>query len=178
LKDEKKTDETASKAVHTLVDMGKFIENVEDIIVVQDLEGKYLYYNAPDYLELKAEHILGKTPHDFFDSDKANKMVKSLKTVIDTGKPLNREISVEWNGETLWYDDTLSPIKDESGKVRAVVTISRNITKRKQSEEKVNEYIETLNKWQKNTVDRELKMMELKKEVEELKMKLYRYEQT
>jgi PAS domain-containing protein len=142
LKDEKKTDETVSDAVHTLINMGKFIENVEDIIVVQDLGGKYLYYNAP-----------------------------GLKKVQKTGEALNRETSVEWKGETLWYNDTLSPIKDESDKVKAVVTISRNITKNKQSEKKIKEYIETLEKWQKYTVDRELKMVELKEEIKELKKK-------
>jgi PAS domain S-box-containing protein len=151
LKDEKKTDETVSDAVHTLINMGKFIENVEDIIVVQDLGGKYLYYNAPDYIELTAEHVLGKTPYDFFDSDKANEMVESLKKVQKTGEALNRETSVEWKGETLWYNDTLSPIK--------------------QSEKKIKEYIETLEKWQKYTVDRELKMVELKEEIKELKKK-------
>jgi hypothetical protein len=98
-------------------------------------------------------------------------MVESLKKVQKTGEALNRETSVEWKGETLWYNDTLSPIKDESGKVRAVVTISRNITKNKQSEKKIKEYIETLEKWQKITVDRELKMVELKNEIKELKKK-------
>ncbi len=50
--------------------------------------------------------------------------------------------------------------------------ILRDITERKNSENKLKEKIDELEHWKKVTVDREFKMIELKNEIKELEAKL------
>lgn len=117
--------------------MRLLVENAEDIIVMQDLEGRYLYYNASPQYGLKSFDVLGKTPSDFFDSETASKMTERLHKVAASGKSLNEEIRVMWHEETLWFSDQISPIKDAEGNITALVTISRNTTELKKLEEQL-----------------------------------------
>jgi PAS domain S-box-containing protein len=58
---------------------------------------------------------------------------------------------------------------------RIFIHTVQDITKRKQAEEKLKNNIEELEKWQRLTVGREEKMIELKNEIKELKKKLKNY---
>jgi PAS domain S-box-containing protein len=150
-------------------DLKLIVESADDIIVTQDRSGQYLYYNGSPKFNIKSGDVIGKTPHDFFDKQTADKMRERVDRVFETGESINEETMVNWKGETIWYNDTLNPMKDEEGSVFAVVTISRNITKLKEAEDELKKKIVELEKWQKVTVGRELKMAELKKEIDELK---------
>jgi PAS domain S-box-containing protein len=118
--------------------------SAEDIIILQDAEGKYLYYNAAPIYDIKSEDVLGKTPYDFFDKKTANNMTERVKEVFKSGESMNAENSVNWKGQNLWYNDTLTPVKDKDGTINSVMTISRNITNRKEAEEKLKKYAEQL----------------------------------
>jgi PAS domain S-box-containing protein len=119
----------------SLLLLRKVIESVDDIIVLQDIEGKYIYYNEAPVYGLKSKDVVGKTPFDFFDKDQANKLIDRVKEVFVKGKGLNFETLVKWKGKKIWYNDTMTPLKDDDGYIKAVVTISRNITERKKAEE-------------------------------------------
>ncbi len=110
------------------------MESAEDIIVMQDMEGRYLYYNATPRYGLKVEDVVGKTPFDFFDSATAAKMLGRIRRVAASGMSLNEETQLTWGGETVWFSDQVSPVKDADGRMKALVTISRNITERKKLE--------------------------------------------
>lgn len=161
--------------VKTLLLLRKVVERVDDIIVLQDKEGKYIYYNEAPVYALKSEDVVGKTPYDFFAKNKAKEMIDRVKKVFESGKSQNFETLVEWKGEKLWYNDTITPLRDDEGNIEAVVTISRNITKLKKAQDKLQQNIRELETWQRLTVDRELKMVELKKEINRLKKELEKY---
>ena len=114
-----------------------YLSSAEDIIVVQDLEGKYLYYNGPRIYGLKPEQVVGKTPFDLHEAEAAREMVKAVKQVAESRKGLSLERTVIWRGRTLWFTDQLSPIAGGDGDVSSVLTISRNITERKKAEMEV-----------------------------------------
>jgi len=57
-----------------------------------------------------------------------------VKTVVKTGHNIREESPFVWKGQTLWFIDSLSPVKDATGTITAVVTISHNITERKRAE--------------------------------------------
>jgi PAS domain S-box-containing protein len=109
-------------------------ENAEDLIFLQDIQGRYLYYNGSSRYGISADKVTGKTPGDFFEPQKAAEMMDTLKKIINSAKPLALENSVVWQGETLWFTDHHYPIKDSTGQVIAVGTISHNITDRKKAE--------------------------------------------
>lgn len=68
-----------------------------------------------------------------------------------------------------WCHLLICPVFADSGDVKYFVGISRDISDRKRSEEQMMKYIRELELFNKVTVDRELKMAELKKENAALK---------
>ncbi len=112
----------------------QLIENSEDIIVMQDLSGRYTYYNASPQYGIRAEDLLGKTPYDVHAQASADQIMDRLSQVAATGKGITAESRVNWQGKDLWFSDYSYPVKDQNGQVLSVATISRNITERKRAE--------------------------------------------
>jgi PAS domain S-box-containing protein len=110
------------------------LDSTEDLIFMQDPEGRYLYFNATDGYGVSQKDMIGLTPCELLDKDAADRIVERVKTVVKTGQCIREDTSLTWNGETLWFSDSLSPIRDDKGTIVAVVTISRNITERKRAE--------------------------------------------
>jgi len=71
----------------------------------------------------------------------------------------------------VWVAVTASPIFNDKGEVESFVHLVQNITDRKEAEHKLQEKIKQLEKFNKVSVDRELKMIELKAENAKLKGK-------
>ncbi len=110
------------------------LDSTEDLIFMQNPEGQYLYFNATAKYGISGEKMVGSTPYDFLDPESAERLVERVKTVVKTGQTIHEESRFGWKGQTLWFSDTLSPVQDPQGTVTAVVTISQNITGRKQAE--------------------------------------------
>jgi len=110
------------------------LDSTEDLIFMQDPEGRYLYFNATDRYGVPQKDMLGMTPYELLDKEAADRIVERVKTVVKTGQRIREETSLTWKGESLWFSDSLSPIRDDNGTVVAVVTISHNITERKRAE--------------------------------------------
>ena len=59
--------------------------------------------------------------------------------VAETGEPLLIETKTRYNENYLWQDHSLIPLKDETGKVYAILGLSHDITDRKNAEEALKE---------------------------------------
>jgi PAS domain S-box-containing protein len=113
------------------------LASTEDMIIMQDRNGKFLYYNAPARYGLKEEDVIDKTPYNVVDSDTANRLMELLCRVVNTCESVTSEEKIVWQGKTLWFLLLTSPVTDgATGDVTAVTTIARNITDRKRMEEK------------------------------------------
>ncbi len=110
------------------------LDRTEDLIFMQDPEGRYLYFNTPARYGVSREMMIGSTPYDILDRESADKIVERVKNVAKTGRCIHEESPFVWKGEVLWFSDSLSPIKDVYGIITSVVTISHNITERKRLE--------------------------------------------
>jgi PAS domain S-box-containing protein len=115
----------------------RLLASSDDIVFMQDKDGRYLFYNGSPKFSLGTEEVRGKNPYDFYSPAVARKMMERLYQVISTGKSVSAETQLEWQGETVWFLDQLSPVRNANGDVVSVVTISRNITERKRAEEKL-----------------------------------------
>lgn len=110
------------------------LDSTDDIIIMQDPEGKFLYFNSVSRYGISDKETLGSSPYDFLDKEAAERLVERVKRVAETGKSMNQETSFVWKGQTLWFSDSLSPVRDSNGAITAVVTVSHNITERKRME--------------------------------------------
>ncbi|MBS3778025.1 MAG: PAS domain-containing protein, partial [Candidatus Thermoplasmatota archaeon] len=72
-------------------------------------------------------------------------------------------------GEVRYVKANAIVIHNERGEPIRMTGINYDITEERKAEEKVKEKIDELQRWKKMTVNRELKMIELKKEIEKLK---------
>lgn len=108
------------------------LENAENIIVIQNRKGQYIYYNGSPQFALKAEEVIGKTPFDLHEPSKAAEIMSRLHQVINNKEPLNYEQQMTWNGKELWFENYVYPIRVNDGSIEAVGTICHNITTHKQ----------------------------------------------
>jgi PAS domain S-box-containing protein len=120
------------------------VESSEDIIIMQDLKGKYLYYNAPPRYGMAAEDVVGKTPSEIHEPEMAKEILERIKRVVESGESLIDEEEINWQGATHYFHVMVSPIKDKDGQVAAITTILRNITEIKWAEMGLKKYIEDL----------------------------------
>ena len=110
------------------------LDSTEDLVFMQDTEGRYLYFNATSRYGVSGEKMLGSTAHDFLDKAVADQIIERVRTVAKTGQSIREETPLVWKGQTLWFSDRLSPVRNANGIITAVVTISQNITEHKRAE--------------------------------------------
>ena len=127
----KKAEETVRESEERL---RLLLDSTEDLIVIQDPQARYLYFNATAKYGVSEEKLLGSNPYDLLEKEHAHRIVERVKNVAKTGQSIREETSLIWKGQTLWFNDSMSPIRDPNGTITAVVTISHNITARKHAE--------------------------------------------
>ncbi len=110
------------------------LKSTDNIITIQDLEGKYIYFNSPKVFNIYSNKVIGKTPFDFFEPHYASDVMERFNKVISTGKLVSSETEMVWQGISLWLLDHSSPVMDSNGKIKSVITFSQNITKRKKAD--------------------------------------------
>ncbi|MBI4838318.1 MAG: response regulator [Nitrospirae bacterium] len=79
------------------------------------------------------------------------------------------------DGTYIWLMDDIRLVRDENGKPVEIVGSTIDITGRKEAEEDTRKRIEELERFYEASIGRELKMKELKHEIEKLKAELERY---
>lgn len=110
------------------------LDSAEDIILMQDINGKYLYYNAVPAYRDQNENVIGKYPEDIYTPENAKEIRQNLNKVVSSRRTLVTEIQIDHDGQSFWFSDVVYPIFSSDGNLVAVGTIGRNITKRKQAE--------------------------------------------
>jgi len=150
------------------------IDNSGDAIIATDKNQRVVLWSkgAEGLYGFNANEVVGKKisflyPEEFKESRKKwQKEVLSGETVRNiTTKIFNRE------GNVRDISLTLSPMRDLKGKSIGTIGVSKDITDSIKAEEALHEKIEELEKWQRLTVGREIRMVELKREIQELKEK-------
>jgi PAS domain S-box-containing protein len=112
---------------------------------------------------MPVEEALGKSMYELFPHEFAKKMIEDDLKVISGNAPV--KVEEEFNGQV--FETTKFPIQIRPG-LTYLAGFTINITEKKKSEEALNQKIDELERFNDLTVGRELKMIELKKEVNQL----------
>ena len=122
------------------------IDNLDEIIHVVDKNMRILFINrAIEHLsrgKIKAEDVTGKNLYDVFPFLKEKGVDKQYERVFSTGRKLVTEEETDYYGEKIYTITTKIPIKDKHGKTQKVITIMRDVTALKKTEESLREIAE------------------------------------
>ena len=112
-------------------------EAVDDMIMIIGSQGRLEYVNDPAAGQLgsKPEEIVGKHIDELFPEEIARRQYENVKKVVSSGNPAYVEAPSQFPGRLVWLGTSLTPLRDKTGRVYAVLGVSRDITSRKQAEE-------------------------------------------
>ena len=127
--------------------LNSLLENVPDSIYFKDKKGRFVELSKAkaEHLNTDKKDIIGKTDFDFYYFEEAKKMQDDEKLVMKDKKLIAKEEQITRpNGEKAWISVVKAPRCDINGNVLGIVGISRDITDKKISEEKLREKEEKL----------------------------------
>jgi PAS domain S-box-containing protein len=118
------------------------MDNIPDLIYYKDPSSKFTRINKAHtaFLGLKdSKEAVGKTDFDFFTPEHSKDAYKDEQEIVKTGIPVINKVEKirRADGQFRWVSATKVPIKDQNSQVTGLVGISRDITERKQIEEKM-----------------------------------------
>jgi PAS domain S-box-containing protein len=77
---------------------------------------------------LTPETMIGRTMHDVFPKEIADRQLASVRSVIRTGEAMESETPTHFLGQPRWYHTTVWPVRSEDGQVRSALIIARDVT--------------------------------------------------
>lgn len=150
------------------------VENTKDVIMLTLPDGRVSYLSpaCTTVLGFNPDDLIGKIP-DVVYPDDAEMFHKMLLNTLQGSSGTNLEYRIlTKNGETKWVSHSWSPIYTEDQKMKYIVSVVRDISESKIFEQNLKEKIEELERYKNVTVDREIKMIELKNKINELHKQL------
>ena len=119
------------------------IENMQEAYFEDDLTGNYTYVNEAlcRSLGYTREELIGMNYKQYTEEKNIGKLTDLYRHLLKTGKPfssLDME-AIRKDGTIVSYETSVSLIRDTKGKPIGFRGISRDVTERKQAEEKLQE---------------------------------------
>ncbi|HTS37586.1 MAG TPA: PAS domain S-box protein [Candidatus Solibacter sp.] len=114
-------------------------EGTTDAVFVKDIEGRYLMINraGAGFLGRRVEEILGKNDSELFVPEVGRAIMRTDRSVLQSGKTQTYEEFGTAAGVTRLYLATKGPLQDANGEVVGLLGICRDITDRKRAEEEI-----------------------------------------
>src|SRR2546429_400100 len=158
------------------------IKNAPDPVFVSDLEGKILQANDAVYelLGFRPDEVLEQSLSRFISPDETREFLAALREVIERGATRNARLNPRSaSGEIIPTTLNASALRDTDGKVIGAIGILRDMRAYEKvvrdlqvSKAELQEKILDLEKFEEVVVGRELKMIALEKEIENLRREL------
>lgn len=146
------------------------VENTQDVIMLTSTDGRvsYISPSCVNVLGYSPDDFVGKIPEIFYPDD-IEKVHNALSSAMQGSKGSNLEYRIlTKDGKTKWVSHSWSPLVTENHELKCIVSVVRDVTESKNAELILKQKIEELEKYKNVTVNREVKMVELKNEINEL----------
>lgn len=167
---------------HGSLDADIIIKSAPDPVFVSDLEGKILQANDAVYelLGFRTDEVLEQSLSRFISPEETREFTAALREVIKRGATRNARLNPRSaSGEIISTALNASALRDADGKVIGAIGILRDmrayekvVRDLQESKAELQEKILDLEKFEEVVVGRELKMIALEKEIENLKREL------
>ena len=110
--------------------------SMHDVVLVIDRLGVYLKIapTNPELLVKPPEELLGKTLRDVFPSEQAETFINVMFQVLDTKQTQQIEYDLIIDGQTVWFEASISPMTNDT-----ILWMARDVTERKLIGDKVEE---------------------------------------
>jgi PAS domain S-box-containing protein len=144
------------------------VEHGPAVVFIMNVKGKIEYVNLRFVTALgyRLEEVIGKDPRMFNATEQSKTEYDSLWGIVRTGEIWRGDLcNRHKDGTLIWLHTLISPIKDENEAITHFVAVSEDITERKRIEADLKNYMKELEMFNKSMVDREMRIIELKEEV-------------
>lgn len=123
--------------------LNSILDNAPAFIFIRDNAGRYSMVNdeSRGWFGEDAEHVIGRTDHDFLPERIADRIQAFEREVIASGEPCEFELGMpgqNGDGERTWLT-VLFPLRDDGGRISSVAGIANDISDRKAAVRKVRE---------------------------------------
>jgi len=122
------------------------IDGTTDAVFVKDREGRYLMINGAgaEFLGKTVAQVLGQDDTRLFSPETARAIMEADGRIMATGEVHTYEEVGTAAGVTRTYLSTKGPYRDADGTICGMIGISRDITERKQAEERFRLVVESV----------------------------------
>jgi len=160
---ERKQAEINMKNIKNELEM--LLDLVPAIISYKDTEGRFIRTNKAlaDSLKVSIKDIVGKATEELFPKEEAESMRKDDQEVIASGKPKRNIIQSYTTPEEIrWLNIDKIPYREKKGKITGIISIAKDITEQKISEQKLQKTFQRLKKTMDATIETVSKIVEVK----------------
>src|SRR5262249_20397559 len=170
---------------HGSLDANTIIANAPDPVFVSDLEGRILQANdaVSELLGFRPDELLEQSLSRFISPQETREFTAALREVVERGVTRNARLNPRSaSGEIIPTTLNASALRDPDGNVIGAIGILRDMRAYEKvvrdlegSKAELQEKILDLEKFEEVVVGRELKMIALEKEVEQLQREVERF---
>ncbi|HSI13672.1 MAG TPA: SpoIIE family protein phosphatase [Chthoniobacter sp.] len=116
--------------------------HLPDKIYFKDSESRFIWVNKSKLFQhglQRESEMIGKTDYDFFPENRARDAMADEQKTISTGLPvIDKEEKNVWpDGTETWVSTTKMPLRDSVGHIIGTFGLSRDITRRKRTEDEL-----------------------------------------
>lgn len=113
------------------------VDSADEAICTVSREGVFLFMNETSAAGLggKPDELVGRTMHELFPPEVAERQLASVRRVIDSGRSEEVDSETVLRGQRRWYHSNLAPVRERDGRVSAALVIARDVSARRAAEE-------------------------------------------
>lgn len=149
---------------------------ITDHVIITDSHANIIYANkgAIENTKYSYEELIGRNPADAWGGHMDKEFYEKMwHTIKIEKKPFTGEVkNIKKDGTEYWQELKIYPILGSYGEVKFFIGIEPDITIRKSAEEHQRDYLAEIERLNEFMVGREVKMVELKEEIDRLKLRL------